>query len=152
MCHSSNFCGISFMLIYIYIYCHCCLILLLDMFINIFSCLLDIFLSSGPDRGRSPVEWGDFPSVCLSVRPSVPPLVGPRASLTGSEALLAGSEACLAGFEACLAGSEAWLAGSEAYLACFEACLGGSKAWLALRPAGLALGSLRGGPDGWTDG
>ena len=30
---------------------------------------------SGPDRGRSPVEWGDFPSVrssvCSSVRPSV---------------------------------------------------------------------------------
>ena len=42
------------------------------------------FLGSGPDRGRSPVEWGDFvrtsvhPSVRLSihtyVRPSVPPL------------------------------------------------------------------------------
>ena len=23
---------------------------------------------SGPDRGQSPVEWGDFPSVCPSVR------------------------------------------------------------------------------------
>ena len=32
------------------------------------------FLGSGPDRGRSPVEWGDF-------RPYVrPPLEGPRAS------------------------------------------------------------------------
>merc|ERR1712120_75635 len=30
---------------------------------------------SGPDRGRSPVEWGDFPSVCLSVRSSVRPFV-----------------------------------------------------------------------------
>ena len=28
---------------------------------------------SGPDRGRSPVEWGDFPFVRPSVRPSVPP-------------------------------------------------------------------------------
>ena len=28
------------------------------------------FLGSGPDRGRSPVEWGDFPSVCLFVRSS----------------------------------------------------------------------------------
>ena len=37
MCHSSNFCGISFMLIYIYIYRHCCLILLLDMFIKTYS-------------------------------------------------------------------------------------------------------------------
>ena len=35
------------------------------------------FLGSGPDRGRSPVEWGDFLSVRTSVRtyvrPSVPP-------------------------------------------------------------------------------
>ena len=29
---------------------------------------------SGPDRGRSPVEWGDFPSIHPSVRPSVGPL------------------------------------------------------------------------------
>ena len=27
------------------------------------------FLGSGPGRGRSPVEWRDFPSVCPSVRP-----------------------------------------------------------------------------------
>ena len=31
---------------------------------------------SGPDRGRSPVEWGDFPSVRTFVRPS-PPLGHP---------------------------------------------------------------------------
>ena len=34
---------------------------------------------SGPDRGRSPVEWGDFPSVRTFIRPSVrpsPPLLG----------------------------------------------------------------------------
>ena len=35
------------------------------------------FLGSGPDRGRSPVEWGDFPFVrsfvCSFVRSSVPP-------------------------------------------------------------------------------
>ena len=30
---------------------------------------------SGPDRGRSPVEWGDFPSVRSSVRS--PPLGHP---------------------------------------------------------------------------
>ena len=28
---------------------------------------------SGPDRGRSPVEWGDFPFVRSSVRSSVRP-------------------------------------------------------------------------------
>ena len=32
---------------------------------------------SGPDRERSPVEWGDFPSVCSYVRPSGPPPSGP---------------------------------------------------------------------------
>ena len=31
------------------------------------------FLGSGPDRGQSPVEWGDFPYVRPSVRPYVPP-------------------------------------------------------------------------------
>ena len=31
---------------------------------------------SGPDRGQSPVEWGDFPFVYLSVHPS-PPLGHP---------------------------------------------------------------------------
>ena len=31
---------------------------------------------SGPDRGQSPVEWGDFPFVCSYVRPS-PPLGHP---------------------------------------------------------------------------
>ena len=35
-----------------------------------------LFLGSGPDRGRSPVEWGDFPYVRPSVRPS-PPLGHP---------------------------------------------------------------------------
>ena len=36
---------------------------------------------SGPNRGRSPVEWGDFPfvrpSVRLSVHPSIRPSVRP---------------------------------------------------------------------------
>ena len=31
---------------------------------------------SGPDRGQSPVEWGDFPSVCTSIRPFAPPPLG----------------------------------------------------------------------------
>ena len=45
------------------------------------------FLGSGPDRGQSPVEWGDFPfirpSVHPSVRLSIPPLEVPRASQAG---------------------------------------------------------------------
>ena len=31
------------------------------------------FLGSGPDRGRSPVEWGEIPFVRSFVRSSVPP-------------------------------------------------------------------------------
>ena len=68
---------------------------------------------SGSDRGRSSVEWGDFPSV----RPSVPPLEGPRAGQAGlrpSQSGLRASQAGLRASEAWLAGSEAWLAGSEA--------------------------------------
>merc|ERR1712002_354681 len=37
------------------------------------------FLGSGPDRGRSPVEWGDFPSVRSYVRSSVHSFVRPSA-------------------------------------------------------------------------
>ena len=93
---------------------------------------------SGPDRGQSPVEWGDFPSICTSIRPSIPHLEGPRASQAGlrpsqsglraSQAGLRASEAWLAGSEACLTGSEACLAGSEACLAGYKACLAGSWA------------------------
>ena len=47
------------------------------------------FLGCSPDRGRSPVEWGDFPSVRSSVRPSVRSF--PPSGLKASEAWLAGS-------------------------------------------------------------
>ena len=46
---------------------------------------------SGPDRGRSPVERGDFLSVHLSVRPRPPPLgLKPEAWLAGWASGLAG--------------------------------------------------------------
>ena len=35
---------------------------------------ITFFLVSGPDRGRSPIEWGDFPFVRTSAHPSPPPL------------------------------------------------------------------------------
>ena len=69
---------------------------------------------SGPDRGRSPVEWGDFPFVRPSVRPSlhpsvrpsihpsVPPLEGPRASQAGLRARQAGLRASQPGLSALL--------------------------------------------------
>ena len=71
---------------------------------------------SGPDRGQSPVEWGDF----LSIHPSI-----------CSQTWLAGPEAWLAGPEAWAAGPEAWQAKPEAWLAGHEAWLVGPEAWLA---------------------
>merc|ERR1712082_20909 len=66
---------------------------------------------SGPDRGRSPVEWGDFPSVRQSVRPSVPPLEGPRASQAGLRASQPGLRASQADLRASQAGFRASQAG-----------------------------------------
>ena len=49
----------------------------------------EAFLGSGPDRGRSPVEWGEIPFVCPSVRApvclSVPPLACPQTLLAGPQ-------------------------------------------------------------------
>ena len=42
--------------------------------IEFFLCFCGEKQGSSPDRGRSPIKWGDFPSICLSVRLSVPPL------------------------------------------------------------------------------
>ena len=33
----------------------------------------DWLMGSGPDRGQSPVEWGEIPSIHPSIRTSVPP-------------------------------------------------------------------------------
>ena len=49
---------------------------------------------SGPDRGRSPVEWGDFPFVRPSLRPSVRPSVpASRAQEPARQALDPSSQA-----------------------------------------------------------
>ena len=48
---------------------------------------------SGPDRGRSPVEWGDFPFVRPSVRPSVRPFPPSRAQEPARQALDPSSQA-----------------------------------------------------------
>ena len=59
------------------------------------------FLGSGPDRGQSPVEWGEILYVRTSVRPSPPALLalqaGPQAPLTGPQAPLTGPQAPPAG-------------------------------------------------------
>ena len=80
---------------------------------------------SGPDRGQSPVEWGDFPSVRSSVRPFVrpsPPLWAIQPGLRPSQPGLRPSQPSLK--------PETWLAG-----------------WLGLRPGWMA----RRGGDGQTN-
>ena len=51
---------------------------------TMYEALVGQFLGSGPDRGRSPVEWGDFPSVRPFIRPFVhPPLWASQPGLRG---------------------------------------------------------------------
>ena len=90
---------------------------------------------SGPDRGRSPVEWGDFPFVRRFIRPSVrpfPPLgqpAMPQAWLAGPHTWLSGPQTWLAGPQAWLAGPQAWLAGPE----------GGTNGWTNERTENLPI-------------
>ena len=55
------------------------------------------FLGSGLDRGQSPVEWGEIPSIHPSIHLSVPPLAGPQTLLAGLQTPLAGPQTLLAG-------------------------------------------------------
>ena len=73
---------------------------------------------SGPDRGQSPVEWGDFPFVRPSVCPSVRPSPPSRAQEPARQALDPASQA-----------SEPARQASEPL----------RPGWLALRPGWLAL-------------
>ena len=62
------------------------------------------FLGSGPDRGQSPVEWGEIPSVCTSKHPYI--CMSVRCPTKGSEGHLMGSEALPERFEALPEGCE----------------------------------------------
>ena len=91
--------------------------------------VLDLpFRGSSPNKGQTPVEWGEIhharPSVCLSNSICLS-IHLPR--LTGPDAWLARAKAWLASPEAWLASSEAWLAGQ-------------GLAGLALGPGWLGLG------------
>ena len=79
------------------------------------------FLGSGPGRGRSPVEWGDFPSVRTYVRPYVRPsplepahrpsdLAGRPSDLAGRPSDLAGS---WIGFKPGWGALQTWLGGQS---------------------------------------
>ena len=74
-------------------------------------------------RGQSPVEWGNFPYVSLSIHPS---LWAIQPGLKPSQPGLRPSQPCLK--------PEAWLTG-----------------WLGLRSSWLGLRSELAGPDKWTN-
>ena len=97
-------------------------------------------MSSGHDRGRSPVEWGDFPSVHLYVRPSVPP-PSMRAQEPARQALDPVSQASEPARQA---SEPARQASEPSNQASYPAWLALRPYWLGLRPAWLALGPLRG--------
>ena len=87
---------------------------------------------SGPDRGRSPVEWGDFPSVRPFVRPFVhpsvhSPLLAIQPGLRPSQPDLRPSQPSLK--------PETWLAG---WLGLRPGWLGLRPGWLGLRPGWMA--------------
>ena len=88
---------------------------------------------SGPNKGQSPVEWGDFLFVHLFIRQPVPPLAQPAGPEAQPDMPEAGG---LAGW---LAGPQIWLAGPQIWLAGPRAWLAGHQAWLD-------------GPEGRTDG
>ena len=69
---------------------------------------------SGPDRGQSPVEWGDFLSIRTSIRPSVHPSVHPFPPL-GQPARPETQPASQPSLrlQTWLAGPQIWLAGPE---------------------------------------
>ena len=95
-----------------------------------------IFLGSGPDRGRSPVEWGKIPFIC----PSVPPRGlsqalggpsqaqgGPSQALEGQIQALGGPSQALEGQSQALEGlSQAQKAPSQA-LGLAQASVGGGQ-------------------------
>ena len=100
-----------------------------------------LFLGSGSNGGRSPVEWGDFPSIRPSVRPYIPPS---RAQEPARQDLDPASQASKRAWQASEPASQASEALRHAWLAL-------RPDWLGLRPAWLALGPLRGGTDIRTD-
>ena len=104
-------------------------------------------MGSGPDRGRSPVEWGDFPSVRSSVRSPLwaiqPGLKPSQPGLRPSQPSLKPEAGWLAGWLGLRAG---WLGSG---LAGWASGLAGWASGLAGWASGLA-GWPRGGTDGQT--
>ena len=89
------------------------------------------FLGSGPNRGQSPVEWGDFPFVCPSVCPS-PIQPGLRPSPPGLRPCQPGLRPGQPSLrhQAWLAGPDAWLDGPKRlYARQLQSLAGGQAQW-----------------------
>ena len=85
---------------------------------------------SGPDRGRSPVEWGDFPFVRSFVRPSVPP---------SGQAWGPANQAWAPVSQAQGPASHPWSLRLAGWLGLRPGWLGLRPGWLGLRPGWLGL-------------
>ena len=97
------------------------------------------FLGSGPNRGQSPVEWEDFPSVC-PLRSQEPARQASEPSRKASESARLASELASQTSEPASQASELASQASEpGWLVLRPGWLVLRPAWLALRPAGLAL-------------
>ena len=105
---------------------------------------------SGPDRGQSPVEWGDFPFVRQpGSRPSQPCLK-PKAWLTGWLGLRSGWLGLRHGWLGLRPG---WLGLRPGWLGLRPGWLGLRPGWLGLRPGWMAQrgGQTNGRMNGRTD-
>ena len=79
---------------------------------------------SGPDRGQSPVEWGEIPSICPSVRLSIHPPRGLSQAQGGPSQMLGGPSQALEGQVQALGGSSQAVGGQG------HALEGLSQAWV----------------------
>ena len=74
--------------------------------------IVGLYCSSGPDRGRSPIELGDFPYVHSSIHPSVHLFAHPSSQpgLQASEPASQASKPAIQASEPASQASQAWLA------------------------------------------
>ena len=108
------------------------------------------FLGSGPDRGRSPVEWGDFPFVRPFVRSSVrPPLWASQPGLRPSQPGLRPSQPGLRASQPGLRASQPGLRPSQPGLRPSQPSLRASQ---PAKPQASGLAGWASDLAGWTRG
>ena len=94
---------------------------------------MNVKQGSGPDRGQSPVEWGEIPSVRLSIHPSVRPPPrgltqargGPSQAQGGPSQALGGQIQALGGPSQAMGGQSQGLEGLSQAQGSLSQALGG---------------------------